>query len=147
MTTNAEEVSFLSGMEREPAKLCETTVEVGKKLFVLDGMLTRVLEKARMAMARPERGPDPDIESEDDDIRRLASIMERLAQRPPNNDYHEAHDDNSLKVIVVGCAIAILSAGIVGAFSLSSQFSELRAEFSEWKKATDHRLEQLERRP
>lgn len=43
--------------EREPEKLCEKTVHVGRKLFRLDGMVDRILEKARMAMGRPDGGP------------------------------------------------------------------------------------------
>lgn len=60
MSTNAQadEVPFLAGMERE-GQVCETTIEVGKKAFQLDGVLDRLLEKARAAMeARsPEQGP------------------------------------------------------------------------------------------
>ena len=55
--SESAEVPFISGMEREPEKLCETTVKVGEKISRLDGMLERVLQKARMAMGQPDQGP------------------------------------------------------------------------------------------
>lgn len=130
--------------------MCETTINVGRKLFRLDGMVDRLLEKANMAMGRPDRDEPPvDYERDDDDIRRLAGIIERLAQRPPDNGYREAPKprENGLKGIIIGCTITIVSAGIIGAVMLSNQFAALRAEFTEWKTATEYRLQQLERRP
>jgi hypothetical protein len=84
MATDAGEVPFLTGMEREP---CETTIKVGKKLFLLDGMVERLLQKARMAMARPERGPDPDAITEDDErimvsVRSIESLLRRVGPGP-----------------------------------------------------------------
>ena len=99
--------------------------------------------KAAMSTLRdPSRGPDPDA-AEDDDIRRLASIIERLAQRPPDNGYREAPKDSSIKGIIVGCTVAVIGSAV----GLSYQFAAMRAEFTEWKQATEYRLQQLERRP
>ncbi len=142
----SDEVPFLSGMEREP--VCEKTISVGKKLFTLDGMVDRLLGKARDAMESraADRGPDPD--APDGDEERIL-IPVRLLDRLGNN-YQEAPRpprESNLKAIVIGCTITIVSAGVIGAIVLSNQFSALRAEFSEWKTATEHRLEQLERRP
>jgi hypothetical protein len=146
-----DEAPFLTGMEHEPPKFCETTIAVSKKLFALDGMLTRILEKARMAMGRPERGPDPDADirdaRDDDDIRRLASIIERLVQRQPDNGYHEGPKESGLKAIVIGCTITLLSAMIIAAFMLTNEFAAFKAQVNEWQKSTDRRLEMLERRP
>ena len=52
----------------EPEKLCETTVKIGRKLWTLDGMVERILGKAReaMEMRSPDRGPDPDAPGEDE---------------------------------------------------------------------------------
>lgn len=149
----AEEAPFLTGMEREP----ETPA---KSVFREDGFTYRVAVEARdlaraamdglrSAMESRERGPDPDARlDEDDDIRRLASIIERLAQRPPSNDYNEApKPEGNLKAVVIGCTVTIVSAGIIGVIVLSNNFSALRAEFTEWKTATEYRLQQLERRP
>jgi hypothetical protein len=153
VTTKAEEVPFIAAMEHEPPKFCETTIAVSKKLFALDGMLTRILEKARMAMGRPERerGPDPDADlrddRDDDDIRRLASIIERLVQRQPDNGYHEGPKESGLKAIVIGCTITLLSAMIIAAFMLTNEFAAFKAQVNEWQKSTDRRLEMLERRP
>jgi len=138
-------------MEREPTKTCELTLNVSKKLFALDGMLTRILEKARMAMSRPERGPDPDVDirdlREDDDIRRLASLIERLVQRQPDNGYHEGPKDSNTKAVVIGCTVTLLCAFVIGAIVFSNEFSAFKAQVLEWQKSTDRRLEMLERRP
>lgn len=93
------------------------------------------------------RGPDPDYPPQDDDIRRLAGIIERLAQRQPDNSYHEGPKDSGLKAIVITCTASILTAGILGGIILSNEFAALRAQVTEWQKATDRRLDQLERRP
>jgi hypothetical protein len=148
MTTgeSAQEVPFLSAMEEPP--VCETTVTVGRKLFRLDGMVERLLEKARMAMGRPDRGPDPDADiREDDDIRRLAGIIERLSQRQPDNGYHEGPKESGLKAIVIGCTITLLSTMIIAAFMLTNEFAAFKAQVTEWQRSTDRRLEMLERRP
>lgn len=120
MTSAAEEVPFVSAMEHEPPKFCEQTVIVGKKLFALDGMLTRVLEKAKMAMGMPDRGPDPDANvRDDDDIRRLAHIIERLAQRP---QYTNGGDDSGdIKKWIAGVGAALAASGIIAGWTLSNQ--------------------------
>jgi len=143
---SAQEVPFLSAMHEEPPNVCETTVTVGRKLFRLDGMVDRLLEKARMAMARPDRGPDPDADvREDDDIRRLAGIIERLAQRP--GGYNEAPKESGLKAVVIGCTITLLSTMIIAAFMLTNEFAAFKAQVTEWQRSTDRRLEMLERKP
>jgi hypothetical protein len=121
--SESAEVPFVSGMEREPEKLCETTVHLGKKIFALDGMLERVLEKARMAMGRPDRGPDPDVPDDynDDDIRRLASIIERLASRPPSNYNNGGSDSGDLKRWIAGVGAALAASGIIAGWTLSNQ--------------------------
>lgn len=93
------------------------------------------------------RGPDPDYDPQDDDIRRLAGIIERLAQRPPDNGYHEAPKESGLKAIIVGCTITLLSTMIIAAFMLTNEFAAFKAQVNEWQKSTDRRLEMLERRP
>lgn len=147
--SDSAEVPFISGMERE--QICETTVRVGKKIFVLDGMLTRVLEKAKMAMVRPDRDEPPvDYARDDDDIRRLCGMLERIMQRPPDNGYREGpreSKNSSIKAVILGCTIAILSAGIIGGIALSNEFSALRAQVLQWQISTDRRLDNLERRP
>lgn len=153
-TTAGEEVPFLSAMEREPEKICETTVKVGKKLFALDGMVDRVLGKVRGAMdARGDRGPDPDVPM-DDEERILVPV--RLLERFGRGGYTEAPKDgkDGLKGIIITCTVTLVSAGIVGVVVLSNNFSALRAEFAEWKQAmaeyraaTNQRLDYLERRP
>lgn len=93
------------------------------------------------------RGPDPGYDPQDDDIRRLAGIIERLAQRPPDNSYHEGPKESGLKAIVIGCTVTLLSAMIIAAFMLTNEFAAFKAQVNEWQKATDRRLEMLERRP
>lgn len=119
--TASDEAPFLSGMERERPKFCEQTITVGKKLFALDGMLTRVLEKAKMAMGRPERGPDPDADIyEDDDIRRLAGILERLANRPHYSN-GGGDDSSDIKKWIAGVGAALAASGIIAGWTVSNQ--------------------------
>ncbi len=153
MTTGADEVPFLSGMERDE-KPCETTVKVGKKLFALDGMVDRILDKARSTMeSRGDRGPDPDVPNEDEE-RILVPV--RLLERFGRGGYTEApkNDKDGLKGIIITCTVTLVSAGIVGVVVLSNNFSALRAEFDGWKQAmaeyraaTNQRLDYLERKP
>lgn len=93
------------------------------------------------------RGPDPDYTPQDDDIRRLASIVERLAQRPPDNGYHEGPKDSNTNAVIIGCTITLLCALVIGAVVFSNEFSAFKAQVLEWQKSTDRRLETLERRP
>ena len=60
---------------------CETTVTVGRKLFHLDGMVDRLLEKARMAMGRPDRGPDPDYSENDERVMIPVHMFEQMMRR------------------------------------------------------------------
>lgn len=152
MTTGesaAEEMPWNFERKPEPATQ-EVTIETGKKVWRFDGLLDRWLAKAREGLeARQHEGPPRDYaEDEDDDIRRLAGIIERLAQRPPDNGYHEGpKPDSSLKTIIITCTASILTAGVIGGIILSNEFAALRAEVTEWKISTDRRLEALERRP
>lgn len=116
--TTSEEAPW--NFEREPEKLCETTVKVGEKIFRLDGMLERVLQKARMAMGQPDQAPT-DYERDDDDIRRLASIIERLAQRPPSNYSNGGDDSSDIKKWIAGVGAALAASGIIAGWTLSNQ--------------------------
>jgi hypothetical protein len=108
--------------------------------------------RAAMESRKTDRYVDPDAPiAEDDDIRRLAGIIERLAQRP--GGYNEAPKDGSLKAVIIGCTIAIVSAGIIAAFTLSNQFAEFRGQVIAWQiaadktmAATSQRLDRLENR-
>lgn len=108
--------------------------------------LREQVEKLKgLLMAQPERGP-VDYPAQDDDIRRLASIIERIAQRPPDNSYREA-PRGSPSAVMIGCTITLLCAFVIGAVVFSNEFSAFKAQVLEWQKSTDRRLEVLERRP
>lgn len=93
--------------------------------------------------SRPERGPD-DFEHDDRDLMKL--VTEALKVGARHGGYHEAPKGNGIKTVILTCTATIITAGILGAVVLSNEFSAMRAEFAEWKAATERRLDLLERR-
>jgi hypothetical protein len=143
----ADEVPFLSGMERKPEAVPEepgwheTKVTVdGRKLFQGDGMMWQLLRKIRLALTMvAERGPE-DYEAESDYERGM-----RAGAR--FGGYHEApKNENNLKAVIIGCTVTLLSAFVLGAWKLSNDSAALRAEFNEWKQATTRWMDQNDRR-
>lgn len=117
MTTgeSAQEVPFLSGMEKEPPGVCETTVTVGRKLFRLDGMVDRLLEKARMAMGMsdPERGP-ADYDAFADERRFYQALLrERNGGSRNNGDGGSTAWQKWLVTLCGGLALMGVGGGIV----------------------------------
>ena len=99
----AEEVPFLTGMERE-GPVCETTIEVGRKAFRLDGVLDRLLAKARAALeARAQdRGPDPDVNLEDEErILVPVRVFEQAMKRPPPSYSNGSPEESNWKTIAL----------------------------------------------
>lgn len=151
MTTSgqAEEVPFLSGFERqdEPPKAgwqdVSVTVErIGRKVFTADGMLDTLLGKVRTMLNT--RGPE-DYEKNERDLQSL--ILEAVKVGARHGGYQEApRPDSSLKAVIIGCTITLLSAGAIGAWKLSNDSAAIRAEFTEWKQATLRWMEQSEKR-
>ena len=89
----------------------------------------------------------------DEDIDRIVRRIVCLAIRYGGNGYREAPKDNGLKTIIIGCTVAIVSAGIIAAFTLSNQFAEFRGQVIAWQIAADktmatnsQRIERLENR-
>jgi len=89
----------------------------------------------------PTRGPDD--YPHDADWKRI--VVEALRNR--RGDYNEAPKTNGIKTVILTCTATIITAGIIGGIVLSNEFAALRAQVTEWQKATDRRLEALERRP
>lgn len=146
MTT--QEVPFVAGMEREPEA----------RIFRLGGMVERIIAVAEdclarskaMAMGPRDRGPDPDIDSrEDEDIRRLASIMERLANRSNNYNNGDGDDEGGNRrllawILTVTSLLAV--GGIAGGIVMYGEVASLRATVTQWQIANDRRMDQTERR-
>ncbi len=88
-----EERPFIAAMERP--SVCETTLEMGKKIVTLDGMLTRLQQTACDALDRirervenrqHEHAPK-DYAEDDEDLRTVMKAfvdMARYAQRNPS---------------------------------------------------------------
>ena len=138
-TTEESAASLLSGAKPGPIERIQ--------LRVRDVKASAMKAVGNALKAVGMRGPDPDYTPQDDDIRRLAGIIERLSQRQPDNGYHEGPKESGLKAIVIGCTVTLLSAMIIAAFMLTNEFAAFKAQVNEWQKATDRRLEMLERRP
>jgi len=155
MNEHAQEVPFISAMEREPEAQkngChDATIKVGRNLWTIHGMTHRILEALGIvqdkALSMAERGPDDYDES---DYERGMRAGARYG------GYHEApKNENNLKAVIIGCTVTLLSAFVIGAWKLSNDSAAIRAEFTEWKQATtrwmdqnDKRLDRLEsRRP
>ena len=97
-------------------------------------------------MSPRERDEHPlDYDHEDDDIRRLAGIIERLALRP---SYQEG--GTNLNAIVLSCAgvlcLSILGIGAWGISTLVSTREELAGVRVELRNVSE-RLDKLEKKP
>lgn len=152
-TGSAEEVPFLSAMEREPPKedWHEVTVTVenfGRKIFTADGMLAELLKRLRNALNA--RGPDPDYPEQDDDIRRLAHLIERLASRPPSPPMRNGDDDGDgrdLKKWLAGVAAVLAVGFIVGGWTISNQVAAQSVKIdnlTEQMKSQNERITRIE---
>lgn len=148
MTTATGSAEFLKGMEHEPPKkedLHQITIETGRKLWSLHGMTHRILEKLGIAeskaLALADRGPVDYAEGAESEFERGMRAGIRYG------GYRESpKGDGSLKAIIIGCTITILSAFVIGAWKLSNDSAAIRAEFTEWKQATTRWMDQNERR-
>lgn len=150
MATSEEHLNF----EREPES---TETRIGKHLWKLDisaekiketiAPLREAVEKLKgVLMARPDRAPD-DYETQDDDIRRLASILERLVSRPSYNN-GDSEDGGSRRLLAWILTVTSLLAvgGIGGGIVMYGEVSSLKASVTQWQIANDRRMDQTERR-
>lgn len=69
------------------------------------------------------RGPDPDYE-DDQDIRRLASIIERLAQRPSGNHYSNG---NGMSKGIASALWTLVVTGIIGVIVMYGRLAAIEA--------------------
>lgn len=104
------EAPFIAGMERE------VTVETGRKAFRLDGMLDRLIAKARGALEarQHDRGPDPDANIEDEErITIPVRWLERAMKSPPNG--HGSITSSKLLnwLVTINIAVTIATASWV----------------------------------
>ena len=104
---------------------CETTITVGRKLFRLDGMVDRLLEKARMAMgmSAPERGP-ADYDAFADERRFYQALLrERNGGSRNNGDSGSTAWQKWLVTLCGGLALM----GIGGGIAVYGKMSALEA--------------------
>lgn len=135
--------------ERDPDP---ETVRVGKHLWKLDIASERIKEaitplreavdKLRgVAMAQPAKDQGPvDYDQQDDDIRRLASILERLSRPSYNNGGGD--DSNDIKKWIAGLGLILTGGFIVGAWTVSNKVS---AQTVQIENLTDQTREQSAR--
>lgn len=148
-----EEVSFVSGMERQPrpASRGPTVTVNARDLFRGDGMMWELLHKIRLALgmaSMADHGPDDYEHDRESEYERGMRAGARYG------GYHEApKNENNLKAVIIGCTCTLLSAFVLGAWKLSNDSAALRAEFNEWKQSTskwmdktDDRMRMLENR-
>jgi hypothetical protein len=100
----SEDVPFMADVERE--HVCKTTIQGGKKLFQLDGLLDRLLDKVRAILeARQHDAPPADwVESD--------SEFERGFRSGRNAGHGGNGSVNSSKALTV--LVAINTALLVG---------------------------------
>lgn len=133
-------------------------VRIGQHLWKLDisaerikeavAPLRDVVEKLKgLMMARPDRSPE-DYDTQDDDIRRLASILERLVSRPSNYNNGDNDDGGSRRLLAWILTVTSLLAvgGITGGVIMYGEVSSLKASVTQWQIATERRLDRLENR-
>lgn len=123
----------------------EVTVKVeslGRKVFAADSMLAELLKKLRSMLHA--RGPDPDFASPDDDIRRLAHLIERLSRRPFNNGDGDGGD---LRKWIAGVGVVLAAAFIAGGWTLSNQVAAQSVKIdnlTDQMKAQNERITRIE---
>lgn len=88
--------------------VCETTVTVGRKLFRLDGMVDRLLDKARLAMGRPDRGPDPDYNEDDERVMVPVRMFEQFMRRTSGPGPGSVNGNSRLLTVLVTLNTALL---------------------------------------
>lgn len=160
MNEQAEEVPFLSGMERkeEPTILQWRLDALHAKVDQLkEEVVVPVKETAHAAMeglkaamkSISARGPDPDADPQgDEDLRTIMRAfvdMAKHAQRPSYSNGGDTSGD--LRKWIAGVGAALAAAFIIGAWTLSNQVASLTAKVEDVRdhqKATDDRLTRLE---
>lgn len=119
-TGSAEEVPFLTGMEREPPtkedwrEITVTLDNAGKKAWRLDGMLHRILEVAGQAFGKmrsmPDRGPDPDFAPDQDPRVRIAVSGGDYKPRP--NPEWSRRRNSIIDGLLIAGIIALVSTSV-----------------------------------
>lgn len=157
MTTDTQEMPLNFSRDGDPLPTDTVDPEkLGRALFTLDGIVQRIRLVAEEALARAkalamgsrDRGPD-DYDTEDDDIRRLASIMERLVNRTNNYNNGDGDSGGSSRrllawILTVTSLLAV--GGITGGVVMYGEVSSLKASVTQWQIANDRRMDQTERR-
>lgn len=132
----------IDGLQHRVKEITETVTVATERVVKA---AKRAVDTAMKAVA--DRGPDPDWDREDDDIRRLAGIMERLANRP-NQINGDGEDSGNRRLLAWILTVTSLLAvgGITGGIVMYGEVASLRATVTQWQISSDRRQDQTERR-
>ena len=130
--------------------------ENSKLIFRIDGLLHRALDKwadkIHILSSRrhpPDRGPDPDYAKPLDQLENIRTIIrEEIGDRDSGiqitNHPRPPKNESWQNKILVGVAVTVISAVILGAFTTWALVQSLKAEMTSYMKATDQRLDRDE---
>jgi hypothetical protein len=121
----------------------DTDASITKLRFHLDG-LTEYVKRIWVAMHDPNRGPE-DYPPWEDERRILVNIIRDQTKHGGGNNYTEG-GGNSLKSILIGVAITVVSSVILGSWYISYRLGLFESQVTEWQRQTERRLDALERR-
>ncbi len=110
----------------------------------LDALKAHVKRLWAAMQGDPERGP-VDYPPWDDERRILVNIIRRQSENGGGNNYNES--GSYLLKWILGVLSMLAVAVIVGGVSTYGRLTSLESKVSEWKEATDRRLDALERKP
>ncbi len=112
------------------------------------------MEGLRAAMTNlSERGPDPDVNANDEDMRMLIKAFVDLSRQKGPSYNNGGDDSGDLRKWIAGLGLVLAGAFIIGAWTLSTQVATLTAKvdaIADHQRAADERIsriEQNERRP
>jgi hypothetical protein len=134
--------------EREPKKLHETVVKVARDVFELSGLVERVLGSLKSRAA--EQPPSDYERDDDDDVRRLVSIIERLSDRPPSNDYNERpgkEKETSWTERILSACVTLVVIGIPALILMYGKLQVIEANQNNQQKQIDELKQMVQRRP
>jgi hypothetical protein len=142
MTTQAEEVPFLTGMEREPeaekSGWSETRVTVdARKLFQGDGMMWQLLRKIRLAMAALSDRGHEDYELSDYE-RGVRAGSRHITYA--NGDSREPNGEKRLLTWILGVLGLLLVGGVGSVVAMYGKLSSIE----KGQEGHEHRLNRLE---
>lgn len=144
--TGAEEAHL--DFEREPEPVDaqkpvarEYTFSIAHTLMGIHGLAHSVMDVVSAMAGKVRSVADGPLRDPESEYERGVKTGVRYG------GYHEApKGDRNLKSVIIGCTIALISGGIVGAIKFSNQFSEFRGQVLQWQKSMEAQQSQVEAR-